>query len=177
MPVFQVDRNFKVIVNPEAAKLVPELQSLTEDELRYVILVADYVDGPLRKQPIEERCLIASRIVYGKDARIKENEKIKNAIDLYKGLIFDVRRETVDLLKSKVERLHRELMRDKISSREIQEVDKSISFLEKRITSIEHDLDIDEQEKIELRGSRSLSMIETWQRNQKKQQEFKQQSI
>ena len=77
---FKVDRNWKVIIDIEAAKLVPELRSLSEEELLYVILVADYVDGPFRKQPPEERRIMAVRRVYGKDKVLKETEKIKNEI-------------------------------------------------------------------------------------------------
>jgi len=160
------------MVNPEAAKLVPELTSLKMEQLWYVVLVADYVDGPFRRQPPEERRILASRHVYGKDKKVKEDERVKNAIEAYKGLVFDIRRETLDALKTKVIRLHRDLLQDKISAREIEQIDKSIGFLEKRITSIEKDLDIEEQESIELKGARKLSKLERWQRNQKQMIEF-----
>ena len=171
MPVFQVDRNNKVMVNPEAAKLVPELTSLSMEQLWYVILVADYVDGPFRRLPPEERRILASRHVYGKSKKVQETEKIKNALEAYKGLVFDIRRETLDALKTKVQKLHKELLSD-ITARTIQDIDKSISFLEKRITSIERDLDLEEQETLELKAGRKLSMLEVWQRNQKQKQEY-----
>ena len=83
MSVFKVDRNFKVIINLEAARLVPELQSLSQDQLRYVILVVDYVDGPFRKKPPDERRILASRKVFGKDKMMQESEKVKNAMEAY----------------------------------------------------------------------------------------------
>lgn len=173
MPVFQIDRNFKVMASPEAAKLVPELQSLTMEQLWYVILVVDYVDSPFRRKPIEERKLLAARKVFGKDKVMKESEKVLNAMEAYKGLVFDIRRETLDALKSKVMKLHKELLRPDVTPSAIQNVDKSISFLEKRITSIERDLDLEEQETIEIKAGRQLSMLEKWQRNQKKHQAYK----
>jgi len=172
MPVFKIDRNNKVMLNPEAAKLVPELTSLTIDQLWYVILVADYVDGPFRRKPVDERRIMASRKVFGKD-KINETEKIKIALEGYKSLVFDIRRETLDALKTKVLKLHKDLLRDETTSTVIQNIDKSISFLESRIASIERDLDIEEQESIELKANRKLSMIEIWQRNQRKQAEYK----
>jgi len=173
MPVFQIDRNYKVIANPEAVKLVPELRSLTPDQLWYVILVVDYVDGPFRRKPIEERKILASRKIFGKDEAMKESEKVLNAMEAYKGLVFDIRRETLDALKSKVMKLHKDLLQPEVSASNIQNIDKSISFLEKRITSIERDLDLEEEESIEIKAGRKLSMLEKWQRNQKKFQEYK----
>lgn len=175
MPVFKVDRNYKIMVNPEAARLVPELQSLSMDQLWYVILVVDYVDGPFRKKPLEERRILASRKIFGKDKTMQESEKVKNAMEAYKGLVFDIRRETADALKSKIQKLHKELLEPNATARTIEQVDKSISFLEKRIASIERDLDIEEQEHIELKAGRELSMIEIWQRNQKRFEEYKDQ--
>lgn len=173
MPVFQIDRNHKVIANPDAVKLVPELRSLTMEQFWYVVLVTDYVDGPFRRKPIEERRILAARKIFGKDKRMKESEKVLNAMEAYKGLIFDIRRETLDALKSKVMKLHKELLRPDISPSQIQNIDKSINFLEKRIISIERDLDLEEEESIEIKAGRKLSMLEKWQRNQKQYEEYK----
>lgn len=173
MPVFQIDRNYKVIANPDAVKLVPELRSLTMEQFWYIVLVTDYVDGPFRRKPIEERRILAARKIFGKDKRMKESEKVLNAMEAYKGLIFDIRRETLDALKSKVMKLHKELLRPDISPSQIQNIDKSINFLEKRIISIERDLDLEEEESIEIKAGRKLSMLEKWQRNQKQYEEYK----
>ena len=173
MPVFQISKDYKVIANPEAAKLVPELQSLSSDQLWYVVLVVDYVDGPFRRKPLEERKLLAARKIFKKDKVMKESEKVLNAMEAYKGLVFDIRRETLDALKSKVMKLHKELLRDDITPTAIQNIDKSISFLEKRITSIERDLDLEEEETLDLKAGRRLSMLEKWQRNQKKFEAYK----
>lgn len=169
--VFQVNKDFTVMLNPEAAKLVPELQSLTSDQLWYIILVIDYVDGPFRRKPLEERKIMAARTVFKKDS-VKEGPKVLNAMTAYKGLVFDIRRETVDALKSKVIKLHKELLRDSTTPSQLQSIDKSITFLEKRIDSIEMDLDMQEKENIELKAGRKLSMLEKWQRNQKQHQEY-----
>ena len=173
MAVFQVDRNYKVVANPEAIKLVPELRSLTMEQFWYVVLVVDYVDGPFRRRPIEERKILAARKIFGKDKKLKESEKVLNAMEAYKGLVFDIRRETLDALKSKVMKLHKELLRPDVTPNSIQNIDKSINFLEKRILSIERDLDLEEEESIEIKAGRKLSMLEKWQRNQKQYEEYK----
>ena len=173
MAVFQVDRNYKVVANPEAIKLVPELRSLTMEQFWYVVLVVDYVDGPFRRRPIEERKILAARKIFGKDKKLKESEKVLNAMEAYKGLVFDIRRETLDALKSKVMKLHKELLRPDVTPNSIQNIDKSINFLEKRILSIERDLELEEEESIEIKAGRKLSMLEKWQRNQKQYEEYK----
>jgi len=173
MSVFKVDRNYTIILNDDAVKLVPELRSLNQNQLWYVILVADYVDGPFRKLPVQERKLMAVRKIFGRDHVMKESEKVKLALDGYHGLVFDIRRETLDRLKAKVENLHQDLLKPGITALQIQNIDKSISFLEKRIISIEKDLQIEEQEQIEIKGAKKLSMIEIWQRNQMRYSEYK----
>lgn len=169
--VFQVNKDFTKILNPEAALLVPELESLTEQQLWYVILVVDYVDGPFRRHPLEERKIMAARTIFKKDS-VKESQKVLNAMEGYKGLVFDIRRETVDALKKKVMKLHKELLKDSTTPTQLQGIDKSITFLEKRIDAIEMDLDMQEKESIELKAGRKLSMLEIWQRNQKKHEEY-----
>jgi len=176
MPVFQVDKDYTIMVNPEAAKLIPELQALTQQQLWYVILVADYVDGPFRRKPPEERRILAARKIFKKDKKMKESERVKNAIEGYKGLVFDIRRETLDALKTKVLKLHNDLLLAD-TSQAIKNIDSSISFLEKRITAIERDLDLEEQENLHIKGDLKLSFIEKWQRNQKKYAEYKEANI
>lgn len=173
MSVFKVNKDFTIIANEEAAKLVPELCSLSSDQLLYVVLAVDYVDGPFRKYPFDERKLLASRRVFGKDS-IKQDERITLAMDAYKGLIFDIRRETIDKFKAKINQLHEELLGN-ITPSAIQNIDKSITFLEKRIASLEADISASEKEEIELKGGKRLSMIETWQRNQMRYSEYKSQ--
>lgn len=170
--VFRINKDFTIMVNEDAAKLVPELQSLSQDQLWYVILVVDYVDGPFRRLPLSERKIMAARKVFKKDS-VKESQKVLNAMDGYKGLIFDIRRETVDALKEKVLKLHKELLKDSTTPTQLQGIDKSITFLEKRIDAIEMDLDIQEKENIELKAGRELSFLEQWQRNQMKHQDYK----
>jgi len=173
MPVFQVNSNHTILLNKDAVKLVPELSSLSEDELWYVILVADYIDGPYRKKPYEERVNLALRTIWGDKRNPPKSEKILNAIDAYKSLVFDIRRETVDIYKRKVSMLQKETLRDDIEIKRLREVDQNIRFLEDRITAIEHDLDIEEQEHIEVKGQKKLSYLEIWQRRQKEYKQFK----
>jgi hypothetical protein len=173
MAVFKVDQNFEFVLNADAVKLVPELSNLDQKELMYVILVADIVDGPYRKKPYEERLLMAYKRVYGSDKVNVTSDKFKIAIEAYKSLVFDIRRETIDIYNSKIRELQKETLQHDTTFSRMKEIDSTISFMMERITRINHEIDIEEGEEIELRGKKKLSYLEIWQRNQKAFREFK----
>lgn len=175
MGVFKVDKDHKIILNPEAVKLVPELESLNNNELLYVICVTDYDDGPFRKKPIDERRILSSRKFFkGKKPEEIETDNIRAAIDGYKDLVFDIRRETIDKYKRRVLSLQRDSLKDETDLRALKDIDQAITFLIGRIDQLQHELDIEEQaEDIKIKGGRKLSMIEKWQRRQKAHREFK----
>lgn len=173
MSVFKVDDKFKVILNPDAVKLVPELSQLTEQELLYVILAVDYSDSPFRMKPLEERKILAARRAFKAEySEAFESEKFITAMNAYKGLIFDMRRETLDMYKRKVMILQKELFREDLSNKQMMEIDKSINFLEDRIQNISSALDQAEKDNLQIKGQRQLSWLEKWQRNQKEYKKF-----
>jgi len=173
MSVFRVDYNQKVILSKEAVKLIPELTTLTQEELLYVILVEDYCDSPLRKMPVEERKHTAMKMIYRSTKKNPETEKVKKAMDAYHGLVFDIRRETVDVYKKKISDIQKKLLQD-LEFRELEKYQKSLDFFLSRTESLEEDLYKDDLlENIKLKGNRKLSQIEKWQMNMKKYKEFK----
>jgi len=173
MSVFKVDHNYEVILNMDAVKLVPELSSLDQNELIYVILVADNVDGPYRKKPLEERVLMAYKRVFGSEKVDMTSDRIRIAIEAYKSLIFDIRRETIDIYNSKIRVLQKESLAPDVTFSRMKEIDSTITFMMERIRTINHEIDIEEGEEIELKGKKKLSYLEIWQRNQKTYREYK----
>jgi len=174
MGVFKVDKDFQIILNPEAVKLVPELVGISQKELLYVICVIDYDDGPFRKKPIDERRLLAKRKYFKDSKEDPETERVKRAMDAYKDLVFDIRRETIDKYQRRIMLLQKESLKEEVSISRLKEIDQGITFLSGRIDSIQHELDIEEQtEDLKIKGGRKLSYIEKWQRSQKAHREFK----
>ncbi len=174
MAVFKVDKDFTIILNPEAVRLVPELAEVTSDELLYVICVIDYDDGPFRKKPLDERKLLAKRKYFRDSKEDPETDRVKRAMEAYKDLVFDIRRETIDRYLRRITILQRESLKDEVSISRLKEIDQGITFLTGRIDTIQHELDVEEQtEDIKLKGGRKLSKLEKWQRNQKAHREFK----
>jgi len=172
MAVFKMNRDFEIILNPDAVKLVPELTGISNDQLRYVILVTDYVDGPYRKKPKDERRNMAKKLIWGDSRKMVETERIRNAMSGYKSLIFDIRRETIEIYHEKIKVLQKESLMPDLPFARLKEIDMQITFLQDRVVIISHDLDIEENESIELKGKKSLSYIEVWQRNQREWRKY-----
>ena len=174
MAVFRVDKNFNVILNKDAVKLIPELASLTPKELMYVILVIDYNDSPFRKKPLAERKRLALRKIFGSsDKKVQETDKLKKAMELYHSLVFDIRRETIDVYNKKILLLQTMTLKDDVTAVKIKELDNAITYLQQRVQSIEHDLDIEEKDdNLQLKGGRKLSYLELWQRKMRAHKEY-----
>jgi hypothetical protein len=169
MSVFKVTSDYKTIINKDAAKLVPELRLLTEDELIFCILVADDVDGPFRKKPPDERVLMALKRYPDIKA---ESKKMKLAIDGYKSLIFDQRRRTVEILTKRIRIIDIEIETDMaMSASKMGEKLKMQEMLQKRVDAIQSEIDADEMA-YEIKGGKKLSFLEKYQMNQKKYREF-----
>ena len=167
-----MNRDFEIILNPDAVKLVPELTGISNDQLRYVILVTDYVDGPYRKKPKDERRNMAKKLIWGDSRKMVETERIRNAMSGYKSLIFDIRRETIEIYHEKIKVLQKESLMPDLPFARLKEIDMQITFLQDRVVIISHDLDIEESESIELKGKKSLSYLEVWQRNQREWRKY-----
>ncbi len=102
-----------------------------------------------------------------------ETNKVKKAINEYKSLIFDVRRETVDNYKKKISRLQKDSLMEEVSVAKLKEIDAAISFLQKKITEIESEIFTEEKYDAYIKGDKKLSMIEKWQMNIRKYNEHK----
>jgi hypothetical protein len=172
--IFKVDKSFKVLLNPEAVKLIPEFAVLTQEELLFVILVEDYCDSPFRKKPYEERWSLAVKRVFGENPVNLETNKVKVARDLYRSLVFDIRRETLDVYKRKAEMYHKQMLSSDIEFKKVKELDQAVQYLEERIQSIEASLAADDITNVKLKGDRQLSYVEIWQKRQQEYRKFKQ---
>jgi len=170
MSVFKVDSDFKVVVNSDAAKLVPELKLLSQDELIFSILAVDDVDGPFRKKPVDERLLMAKKRY---PAVNPESTKMKQAMESYRGLIFDRRRKTIDTLNYRYNMIDREIETNMtMTASKLSENIRMQELIAKRIETLQQDIDSDEMA-YELKGGKQMSFLEKWQINQKKYEEYK----
>jgi hypothetical protein len=116
---------------------------------------------------------MARKRVYGKNDVKLNDKKIAMAVDAYKSLVFDIRRETIDIYNSKIRTLQKETLQQNTTFSRMKEIDSTISFMMDRISNINHELDIEDGEEIELKGKKKMSYLEIWQRNQKMYHEYK----
>ena len=106
--------------------MCPELIDISEDELKYIILAYDYIESPFRKKPLDERKRIAKRKVWKNSRKNPETQKVTKAIDAYKGLIYDSKREAVENYRQKVANLNREIS----ISNDLNEIKQKVSLIE-----------------------------------------------
>ena len=170
--VFRVTPDNKVVVHPEAVKLSPVLGVLNDKQLRYVILVYDYVKSPFRMRAETDRKRLVKRMIYGKDTAIEpeKNEKVKKAIKEYRQLIYEPKRETLDVIKQKLKNVNEQILKvdeSKTDIKRIQELDKVAQYFQDRYDSLEQEIE-SEEESMTVRGDYKLSFLEEWQMNQMK---------
>lgn len=168
--LFRIDKRNNVILDKNAAKLTKYCRKLTEEQLRFVILVCDY-HSPLKQYPKKERIQKAKRMVWIKDESAnffpEEDKTIAEAMVEYGDLQYDPIRETIAKYNEKIESLSQELL---ISTKagSIKSLDGDIGILQERVRIMQEEVDrIDETVKLK-RKDDSLSLIEIWQDNQKK---------
>jgi hypothetical protein len=163
--IFRVDSNLQVILSKDAAMLCPELTKISEDELKYIILAYDYLESPFRKKPPEERKRIAKRKVFGNSKKnIEASSEMKKAIEAYRSLIYDPRKEATDNYRQKIHTLNMEIAHIN-DYKEIKEKANIIEFLQKKIDDYENEIVSEEVNmEIKLKGNKELSYLEIWQR-------------
>lgn len=163
--LFKIDRKNNLILNRDAVKLCPELKSLSDDELMFVVLSQDY-QAPSHQFPEEERIRRAKRQVYGETTESPENTpKIKKAIEFYRSLQYDSRRETIIKYQSKIESLGSMIL-SATTAKEISDIDNAIDKLMDRCKKIQNEIDSDEATaNVQLKGGGQLSFLEKWQKN------------
>jgi hypothetical protein len=163
--VFRIDEDRKVVIDQDAKKLIPEIDMVKDVDLLYIVLAYDHVYSPYRFKPKEERIAIARKRIYGSDTIIPEdNKKIKKAIEEYLKLIFDPRRETLEMFKDKIVLLHKEIKNNQSDIKEIKKSYELIEFFEQKIDELKKELDTEEHS-IYIKGDKKLSKLEIWQRN------------
>lgn len=115
---------------------------------------------------------MARKTVYGDSKSVPESQRMRKAMESYKSLVFDIRRETVDIYKAKIIKLQKETIAPDTTFSRMKEIDSTITFMTDRLTTIEHDLDIEEGDDIKLKGKKVLSYLEVWQRRQREYNEY-----
>ncbi|MFA5036931.1 MAG: hypothetical protein WC479_07120 [Candidatus Izemoplasmatales bacterium] len=161
--IFKLNKELTAIFSPDAVKLCPELAYLNDDQVKYVILVYDFIDSPYRLKPLEERKRIAKDKIFSGKSDPEVIPHVQKAIKAYQSLLYDSKHEQIEICKTKINQLQKKL-RDEDEPKLMEQITKTISFLRNEQDKMEKEIAIDE-EMVEIQGGNKLSWIEIWKRN------------
>jgi hypothetical protein len=171
--LFRVNKGKTAVLDEEAVKLCPDLQNLNSKETMLLILYVDYF-SPYAQLPDAERLRRAKRHVYGKDDVHTETlKKFKDAVEAYKGMQYDSRRETFRVYKEKIAKIAQDLL-DEENNRKIPEHIAASKELENQCKELQAEIDrmnLDDEQMIE--GGDTITYIERWQDNEREYKKSK----
>ena len=163
--LFNIDKRGSAIFAKEALDLCPELAFLSESERLFVILVYDYY-SMFRQFTEQDRINkttnhLINLFGVGVDPT---TEKMKIAIDAYKSLQYDPRRELVSTYKAKIKSLSEEMDKT-LSSTGIKNILESIERLKKAIEETTQEIELALESRNALKGGGDLSFLEKLKEN------------
>lgn len=178
MELFLFDKKNQVYIHPEAVKLTEHIKKLSPKETLYVILAHSY-QSKFHMFPLDDRKRRAKREVfpgYGEEDIETTNDLLKAASEEFCDLQYDVSRETLRVYINKIAELQKRLIAESDHSKIIQ-IDKSIIVLEKRLDIINDKIYKADQAEIKLKGKKTQSFIEKWQRNMVEQKKAREETL
>ncbi len=162
MLLFSIDERRGIILHPDAVKLEPTLKKVKAADMLYIILAHDYF-SPYRQLIDIQRRLTASRVALNSDDWPDAEKRLDKAIETYRSLQYDIRRETVRNYTAKIATLNLTLQAEDDPTK-IKRIHDSIEFLTRAVNRIEKDLTLDEL----AAGDEKMSFLERFQENQRR---------
>lgn len=157
--LFYCDLKNKVILHPEVVKIIPSLGTLTENELLYVILYADY-NSPYKQFPDHERKRKAMWHAFDEnESELIESPKILMAVQDYISLQYNPKIEVIRNYQQKIDKLLQQLQEDDAPS-SIKKIDEAIDALRRRIDVMQNEVDSQTQNEGVIKGKMTLSFLE-----------------
>lgn len=165
--LFTINSKGNAIIRPEATKLAPEFAYLSDKEMLCIILTYDHY-SIYRQFPEDERRRRAKASVFGMDNEsFFDQPKILKAIELYKGLQYDHRRNQIITYKRKLDGIN--LVIDSLDEKEFKELSSLMTTstkLRAAIKEIEAEINQEEEDSLQEDESKNkLSFLEKLQAN------------
>ncbi len=157
--LFSTNKKGTVIFHPDVMGLCPEFAVLNDQDRLCLVLIADY-NSPFNQLPESDRKHKARLQVYG-DNKIESFEKkvFKNAVDLYKSLQYNPKRELTKVYQDKISSLSNDLV-IATSPTAIKNILDSQKNMRNAMEELTKEVSEQEEYKIELRGKGTLSLLE-----------------
>ena len=165
--IFRLDSKGHLVIEPAAQKLVPDFATLTELQIRYLVLAYDSANTIFKQQKYSDWSKLACKYVFNHDNVAKEEKSISvEIIDKFKLLVYDEDRIQKAKMIQRKRELHDELLEAKGSSAMKAIVD-SIAMLDNLVKTLDSKISFADEEVILANKNGKLSMIEKWQRKLK----------
>lgn len=163
----------EIFLHNDAISLCPMLSRLEQPVIKYIVAVYDYTDSPLRGQPISRRKELAASLFFKEEKEkrslilsMEADEDIRMGIEELKSIVFDIDAHSYDVQIEKIDQLNIDLAQAK-SYNDIKNIQMSINLC--RTSADELKKKIEQRDanmiNVQLKGGRSLSFLERWQRN------------
>jgi hypothetical protein len=162
--LIHINEKTNQILHPDAVKLFPGFNVLTNDEVLFIVLAYDY-NSPYSAFPEEDRLRRASLHVWSDNRlEILDKQKIKNAIEAYKGLQYNSKIELSRAYQKKIDDLNSSL-ETTVDANQIEKILKSQKLLRASIRELEQEVLASYEEEDKLVGNATRSFLETMHKN------------
>lgn len=162
--LIQINERTNQLIHPDAVKLFPGFNVLTHDEILFIVLAYDYC-SPYSAFPEEDRLRRSSLHVWS-DNRLEllDKQKIKNAIEAYKGLQYNPKIELIRAYQKKIDDLNTSL-ETTIDATQIEKILKSQKLLRASIRELEQEVLASYEDEGKLSGNAERSFLENMHKN------------
>jgi hypothetical protein len=162
--LIHINEKSNTILHPDAVKLFPGFNVLSQDEILFIVLAYDYC-SPYSGFTEDDRLRKASLHVWS-DNRIEllSKQKIKNAIEAYKGLQYNPKIELNRAYQRKIDELIL-AMEGVISADLIKKTMESIKLLRTSIRELEQEVLAVYEEEGKMVGGGERSFLENMHKN------------
>ncbi|CAK0770582.1 conserved hypothetical protein [Gammaproteobacteria bacterium] len=164
--LFYIDEKNNCVLHPEVIKLCPSLKVLNEKELLYVILYADY-SSIYKQYPEHERKRKAIWHAFGdNETELVEEQHILHAIEDYISLQYNRKIEVIRGYERKIDDFLSKLEGED-NPAAVKKLDEAIDSLQKRINSMQMEVNEKILDEGVLKGGRVKSFLEKIMSNRK----------
>jgi hypothetical protein len=164
--LFYLDRQNKIALHKDAYKVNPSFRKLTDDQMRYVILLTDY-SSQFNQYPESERKQKSRGWVFGKGAENPEGDpKVRQAIIDYDNLQYDENRQLYRVYQKKMTS-YQILYQNEADPQKSDKYLISIQNLQKAMNILHREIMTNVQANYVLKGKLKMSFLEHLRANKK----------
>ena len=164
--LFHTDSEGNALLHPEVVKLCPSLAALSEKEVLFIVLYADY-NSIYKQRPDNDRKRLSMFHAFGdNESDLVNSQRIQDAITDYISVQYSSKLETARIYQQKIDKYQQQLLVDDnpMSGKKIGD---AIDDLTRRIETLKGDYDKEMRNNGVIKGKMDLSRLEKVMANRK----------